>query len=141
MTRDEIVALFDRRLQAWVRRDAVALAGDHSDEGVVESPIAGGAATGREAIQATYDAYFRAFPDFVFEQEDLLVEGDRAVLIASVSGTDRGGFMGLPPSGRAVRARAALWYTLRDGQIVHERRIYDFTGVLVQVGAIRAKPL
>jgi predicted ester cyclase len=35
---------------------------------------------------------FRAFPDFTFEQEDLLVKGDRAVLIATVSGTDRGGF-------------------------------------------------
>lgn len=141
MTRDEIVVLFDRRLEAWARRDAAALARDHAEDGAVESPIAGGVTTGRAAIQATYDGYFRAFPDFRFEQEDLLVEGDRASIVATVSGTDRGGFMGLPPSGRAMRARAALWYTLREGLIVRELRIYDFTGVLVQVGAIRARPL
>jgi hypothetical protein len=27
-----------------------------------------------------------------------------------------------------------------DGLIEHERRIYDFTGLLVQIGVLRAKP-
>jgi hypothetical protein len=27
-----------------------------------------------------------------------------------------------------------------DGLIEHERRIYDFTGLLVQLGVLRAKP-
>ena len=31
-------------------------------------------------------------------------------------------------------------YTLDGNQIIHERRILDFTGVLVQVGVLRAKP-
>jgi hypothetical protein len=29
---------------------------------------------------------------------------------------------------------------MQDGFIARERRIYDFTGLLVQVGAIKAKP-
>jgi hypothetical protein len=29
---------------------------------------------------------------------------------------------------------------MTDGRIVHERRILDFTGVLVQVGVLKAKP-
>jgi hypothetical protein len=29
---------------------------------------------------------------------------------------------------------------MRDGLIARERRIYDFTGMLLQVGAIKAKP-
>jgi hypothetical protein len=31
-------------------------------------------------------------------------------------------------------------YTVKDGQILHERRIYDFTGMLVQIGVLKAKP-
>jgi hypothetical protein len=27
-----------------------------------------------------------------------------------------------------------------DGAVVHERRIYDFTGMLVQIGVLKAKP-
>jgi len=30
--------------------------------------------------------------------------------------------------------------TVADGFVVEERRIYDFTGVLVQVGVLKAKP-
>jgi hypothetical protein len=31
-------------------------------------------------------------------------------------------------------------FTFRDGLIIEERRIYDFTGLLVQVGVLKAKP-
>ena len=39
-----------------------------------------------------------------------------------------------------MEALCAFVYTLRDGAIVHERRILDFTGVLIQVGVLKAKP-
>jgi len=28
-----------------------------------------------------------------------------------------------------------------DRQIAHERRIYDFTGLLIQIGVLKAKPV
>jgi predicted ester cyclase len=59
---------------------------------------------------------------------------------ATFSGDDRGGFMGLPPTGRHVTIPVVFVYEFRDGQIVHERRVYDFTGLLVQVGTLKAKP-
>ena len=40
----------------------------------------------------------------------------------------------------ALFARRQKAIVLRDGHIVHERRIYDFTGILVQVGLLKAKP-
>ena len=61
----------------------------------MESPLAGGSATGREAIEKLYATYFRAFTDFKLEQRDLLIDRDRAALFAWISGTDRGGFMGM----------------------------------------------
>ena len=140
MTREEITALFARREDAWRRRDAAALASDHAEDGLVESPLAGGTAAGRAAIEKLYATYFRAFPDFVLEQEALVIDGDRVVLMAVAAGTDSGGFMGLPPTGRSVRVRAAFVYVLRDGLIAEERRVYDFTSVLLQVGALKAKP-
>jgi hypothetical protein len=32
-------------------------------------------------------------------------------------------------------------YELKDGKIVHERRIYDFTGLLIQIGVLKVKPI
>jgi steroid delta-isomerase-like uncharacterized protein len=141
MTRDEIEAFFARRQESWERLDSAALAQDYTDDGCVDSPLAGGTATGRDAVQRLYETYFRAFPDFTLRQESLLIDGNHAVILGRISGTDTGGFMGMAPSGRNVTAPVALFYELRDGLIVRERRIYDFTGVLVQVGLLKAKPI
>lgn len=140
MTRSEIVAFFARRLETWNRLDAAALARDHTEDGVVESPFAGGTAVGREAIEKLYAAFFRAFSDLRTEQDDLLIDGNRVALSVRATGTDRGGLFGLAPTGRSIRVSAVLICELRDGLIAHERRVYDFTGLLVQVGAIKAKP-
>jgi predicted ester cyclase len=56
-------------------------------------------------------------------------------------GTHAGEFFGLPAAGRHVEVEVAQVMTIADGLIVTERRIYDFTGLLVQTGVLRAKPV
>jgi predicted ester cyclase len=51
-----------------------------------------------------------------------------------------GGFMGLPPTGKPFRLPIVHFYEFQDGHILPERRIYDFTGLLVQIGVLKAKP-
>jgi steroid delta-isomerase-like uncharacterized protein len=141
MTRSEIQDLIVRFQDAWDRRDAQTLANLHTEDCVVESPIAGGQARGREAIARSYEAFFHAFPDLTLRNEEPLIDGNRVVLITRISGTDRGGFLGLHPTGRFVDFPCVLIYQVDNGLILRERRIYDFTGLAVQVGAIKAKPV
>ena len=139
MTREEIFALFARREGAWRRRDAPALAADHAPDGVVVSPT-GGVLEGRAEIERIYRVWFVAFPDLMFTTEDLLVDDDRAALLARVTGSHAGEFFGMAPTGRRIEVSGAFIYRLQNDLIVHERRILDFTGLLVQVGVLRAKP-
>src|SRR5687768_2905455 len=141
MTRSEINDLIVRFQDSWNRRDVGALAAFHAEDCIVDSPVAGGQARGREAIARSYEAFLHAFPDLTIKYDDPLIDGDRVVLITRISGTDRGGFMGLQPTGRFVNFPCVLLYDLADGLIARERRIYDFTGLAVQVGAIKAKPV
>ena len=76
----------------------------------------------------------------MLEQDDLLIDGDRVVQVGRMSGTHSGDFFGLAPTGRHVECQVALVLTVADGLVADERRIYDFTGVLVQVGVLKAKP-
>jgi steroid delta-isomerase-like uncharacterized protein len=140
MTRREVEEFFARRQAAWDRLDAAALAADYTDDSVVDSPLAGRSAIGREAIASLHQAYFDAFTDFTLQQQELVIDGQRVALLARISGTDNGGFMGMPPTRRTASAAVAFFFELEDGRIVRERRVYDFTSVLVQVGAIKAKP-
>jgi hypothetical protein len=48
--------------------------------------------------------------------------------------------MRLPASGKRFQFTAVCVFDLRGRQIARERRIYDFTGLLMQVGVLKAKP-
>ena len=141
MTREEAIEFFTRKLENWNRRDTAALVRDFREDGVVDSPFAGGSTRGREAIEELYRTFFKSFPDAHLQWDDTLVDGDRIMLVGRLQASDAGGFMGLAPAGRSFDMPIVQLYEMRDGLILHERRIYDFTGMLVQVGALRAKPL
>lgn len=139
MTRTEIEALVDRYQHAVARHDVDALMQLHAEDGVVESLMAG-TVRGRAAIGDVYRMWFAAFPDVTVTTDRIVIDGDRAVLVSTVTGTDRGGFMGLPPSHKPFRVAIVRVYTFKDGYIVHDRRIYDFTGLLLQIGVLKARP-
>jgi steroid delta-isomerase-like uncharacterized protein len=142
MTRQDVEDMFARRQQALTRRDSAALAMLHSVDGVLESPTAGGTVHGRHAIEEVYRAWFTAFPDAAFAADEaLLIDGGRVAQRITITGTDTGGFLGLPPTGKGFRVPLVVLCALADHQIVHERRIYDFTGMLIQIGVLKAKPV
>ena len=140
MTRRDVEELIRRQREAIERHDPVATAIEHAADGIFDSATAGGIVRGRAAIEQVYRTWFTAFPDMTLTTEELLIDGDRAVQIATVAGTDTGGFMGMSPSGRPFRIPVVLVCTVREGVIVHQRNITDFTGLLVQIGVLKAKP-
>jgi predicted ester cyclase len=105
----------------------------------VSSPV-GGVLEGRGEIERVYRLWFSAFPDIVMHQDEVLIDGDRVVVVARTAGTHAGDFFGLAPTGRHVEFQVATLMTVADGLVVDERRIYDFTGLLVQVGVLKARP-
>jgi predicted ester cyclase len=140
MMREEILALVQRRRTAYSASDAAALAATHAEKGVVISPF-GGVLEGRAEIERVYRLWFSAFTDMTFTDDDIVIDGDRVVLIGRLAGTHAGDFFGLAPTGRRIEVQAAQVMKVADGLVVEERRIYDFTGVLIQVGVLRAKPI
>jgi steroid delta-isomerase-like uncharacterized protein len=139
MTRDEIAALFDRRREAYEDLDAAALAADYSDDVHIDSPVTG--SHGRADAERNLKVVFDAFLDLKMKFGPPIIDGARVACYASAEGTSMGEFMGLPPSGRPFKVPTAFFYEVRDGKIVREQRVYDFTGLLVQIGVLKAKPV
>jgi steroid delta-isomerase-like uncharacterized protein len=140
MTVEEIREAFARRQEAINNRDLTALAALYALDCSVESPLAAGTVQGRQAVTKIHQALFDALPDLHFGQERILIDGNEAVQIATLTGTYTGGFMGLPPSGKTLKVPIVVICTFEDGLIAQERRIYDFTGMLVQIGVLKARP-
>lgn len=139
MTRHEITAWVERRLRALNGHDLAALADLYADECTIDSPTAGRPARGREAAANIDRAWTTGFPDVTFTTSALLVDGDRFAWIVTAAGTDRGGFMGLAATEKPFAVPMVLVTSLRDGRIVRERRAYDFTGMLMQIGVLKAR--
>ena len=139
MTRAEVVAFFDRRQIAHDNLDAAALAADYSDDCIVDSPT-GGTHTGRLAVRKVRQALFDAFLDMKTRTESLVIDGNHVAQVLSIEGTNIGGFLGLSATGKPFRLTAVFLYEFKDRQIVRERRVYDFTGMLTQIGVLKTKP-
>jgi steroid delta-isomerase-like uncharacterized protein len=134
-------AFLEKRQTAFLCRDVDALTALYAERVVVESPAAGGMVTGRPAIEKVFRGWFEAFPDFGFEDERYVIEGSEVAHLARAVGTNVGGFMGLPATGKQFHFNVAFVFTVENGEIVRERRIYDFTGMLIEIGVLKAKPL
>ncbi|MGQ0600850.1 MAG: ester cyclase [Anaerolineales bacterium] len=80
--------------------------------------------------------YFRAFPELQIDLEDTVFEGDKAVLVWTLRGTQRGTFMRIPPTGRRVAVRGTTIITFKDGLIHRGLRIWDVAGLLRSIGLL-----
>ena len=136
---ETIRELLARHEEAYRLRDARALAAHYAPDAAVSSPMFP-RAHGREAIETTYAKLFRVFPDWTMTFEEPCVDDQRAMVVCRITGTQQGEFMGLPGTGKRLEFDCVLCVDFSDGLIVRERRIYDFTGLLIQLGVLKGKP-
>ena len=135
----DIKALLARQTEAWDRRDPAGLAAGYAEDAVVTSPMFP-RAEGRKAIELSFASLFRVFPDWNITFEDPCITANRAMQPCRVRATQQGEFMGIPGAGRRIEFDCVLIFDIEDGRIKRERRIYDFTGMLIQLGVLRGKP-
>ncbi len=139
MTREQAVEFFTQQQQYWNRRDAEALTATHTADGTLLSPLFK-TVVGQVAILASYRSLFEIFPDWTYAAEELLVEDDRAVQTFSAAATHIGEFMGIAGSGRKFHINGVRFFKMDGLLIARERRYYDFTGLLIQLGVLRSRP-
>jgi steroid delta-isomerase-like uncharacterized protein len=81
-----------------------------------------------------------AFPDFHTEVQDMIAEGDKAASRWTVTGTHKGEFSGIPPTGVQVTVTGMNIHRLVDGKIVEAWWSYDMLGMMQQLGVIPPMP-
>ncbi len=79
----------------------------------------------------------QAFPDVVFEVADSAAERDKVWTRVIVTGTQRGTYFGIPPTGRAIRIEVFDICRIARNQIVEHWGLSDQMGVMRQLGVLR----
>ena len=91
---------------------------------------------GKTAIRELMTMYRNAFPDLKMTIEEQIAEGDKVVTRWTATGTQRGEFMGVRPTGKQSRVQGIVVTRFANGKIVEETEIYDALGMLRQLGAL-----
>ena len=78
----------------------------------------------------------RAFPDLHHDVKDMVAEGDKVAVRLTVTGTHKGEFRGIPPSGRKLSLDEMAFLTIIDGRITEGWVISDTMIFMQQIGAI-----
>lgn len=89
-----------------------------------------------EGIQGLHAMTVAAYPDFHVNIEDLFGAADRVVMRFIMTGTHRGNFMGVPPTGKKIHVTGISIFRIAEGKIVEHWGEEDSLGWMQQIGAI-----
>ncbi|PPK85195.1 steroid delta-isomerase-like uncharacterized protein [Neolewinella xylanilytica] len=76
-----------------------------------------------------------AFPDLTLEVEHMVTDNDNVGFAYTVSGTHKGEFMGLAPTGKRFKARGLQIGRFENGKLIERWGSSDELGILKQLGA------
>ncbi len=89
-----------------------------------------------EGTKQAINIFLKAFPDVHLTVEDMIAEGDKVVIRYTSRGTQKGAFMGIPPTGKQMTVSSIIIARIADGKIVEEWGLDDQMGMLQQLGII-----
>lgn len=82
------------------------------------------------------DIFHAAFPDVRWTIDDMVAEGDRVAMRLTMTGTHRGEFFGIPPTGRRVEVGGTHIVRIQDDRVAEHWGHNDDLGLMRQLGAI-----
>jgi steroid delta-isomerase-like uncharacterized protein len=107
---------------------------------VIEQVPFPGQGPGIEGVKTVLGGMRAAFPDLHWTVREQIAEGDKVVSRFVWTGTHRGPFLGVEPTGRSVNVWGIVIDRLQDGKIKDTRILMDALGLMAQLGVFPPPP-
>jgi len=89
---------------------------------------------GLESLKQFGNRFFKGFPDLHWTIEDIVAEEDKVWVRTTVTGTHRGEYIGVPPTGKDVTIRCVDIWRIVDGKIVEAWAVDDLLDFYKKIG-------
>ena len=93
---------------------------------------------GAEGFKMVVGMFINAFPDFRVTVEDVISEGDLFSTRGYFTGTHKGDFQGIAPTGRSIKAAYMDIWRIENGKLVENWVNLDMLGMMQQLGVVPA---
>ncbi|MGH2533581.1 MAG: ester cyclase [Thermomicrobiales bacterium] len=136
LARTELEAIARRWVEAgWRRGDATAVRAMYAEDFVDLSHPSGQPGNRDDNVAGIVELY-QAFPDFMTVVNDLVIDETAGTVAVrwSATGTHRGPFMGVVPTGRPVRFTGIETLRVVNGLIVERAGEWNGLEILDQIG-------
>lgn len=98
-------------------------------------PLAPGQGAGPAGLKPLIRAFAAAFPDIRITLHEMIGTAERVAVRAVITGTHRGTWFGIAPTGRPISMAIHEFHHLQDGRLTHTWHLEDWFGFLHQVDA------
>ena len=88
---------------------------------------------GPDGMKQYFSQMRNAFPDIKSTTQDQIAEGDKVVDYQAVTGTHKGEFQGIAPTGKQIEVTATIINRIAGGKIVESWSNLDMLGLMVQL--------
>jgi len=94
---------------------------------------------GLDVMKQGVEEEIQSFPDLHVTIEDIIAEGDKVWVRVKATGTHKGGFRGLAPTGKKITLTGVQIWRIVDGKVAERTSIYDQLNFLKPLGVIEYK--
>jgi steroid delta-isomerase-like uncharacterized protein len=88
----------------------------------------------REGLKQLFSMFFKAFPDMKITVTHMIAEGDFVVIHHLSTGTNKGEFMGMQATGKAVKYNEMHLIRIANGKVVEHWGVEDSMTMMQQLG-------
>jgi len=139
MSTEQNKALFRRLMEEVFDRGNISLIDElFAPDFVEHEELPPGIPAGSEGVKQLSTMFRSAFPDFKATIDDMIAEGDKVVVRGTWSGTHKGEFMGIAPTGKRVSFGVIDMVRIAGGKFVEHWGQMDNMGLMQQLGLIPA---
>jgi steroid delta-isomerase-like uncharacterized protein len=93
---------------------------------------------GPEAYKRNVARFVTGFPDLHLAVEDMVAENDKVAVAWTISGTHKGEFRGVSPTGKKVSLEGITINHIANGKIMDSYVSADYLGLMQQLGVAPA---
>lgn len=97
-------------------------------------PVSNDPIVGPDGSRTLIAGFRSAFPDLRVTVDEIVTSGPVVVARVTASGTQRGEFLGHPPTGRPASWPVVHWARFVEARLVEDRVTFNLLGVLEQLG-------
>jgi steroid delta-isomerase-like uncharacterized protein len=109
--------------------------GEFVQPGCVDHSRPPGLPGGDAGVKAVLGMIREAFPDHDASVLQMVAEGDLVATHKTFTGTHRGEFQGMPPTGKRATIRVMDFVRYEDGKIAEHWNVVDIAGLLAQLSS------